>query len=187
MGRPPQGAAVNAVAAAAKLERLSSRPQDAMEAQPRAPPAAAKLRSHDAWAPFLHKPASYCPPPGCHLKTAPEQTAFDAAAAAALYKAAITRVEVLAALRKLYNGRSSGCSELPAEWFRYAVPTQDAVPLQGSSRLFSRPLFLFLSFLIGYRLPAGSAADRGDMLEMRRHRTENARGSNSEGWTARTC
>ena len=35
----------------------------------------------------------------------------------------------------------------------------------------------FFFFLGGYRLPAGGAADRGAMFEMRRHRTGNARGS----------
>ena len=35
----------------------------------------------------------------------------------------------------------------------------------------------FFFFLSGYRLPAGSAADLGAILEMRRHKTGNARGS----------
>ena len=80
------------------------------------------LRNHEAWATFLNRLASYRPPPNCQLCISPDLPAFNHEAASNLNSTKITNLEVLAALKKLHNGRSPGCSELPAEWIRYAVP-----------------------------------------------------------------
>ena len=63
----------------------------------------------------------------------------------------------------------------------YVVMTTDVLTLRGLVRhgthqVQTAPFFPFSFFFGGYRLPAGSAADRGAMLEMRRHRTGIARG-----------
>jgi hypothetical protein len=79
----------------------------------------AVLRNHEAWASFLNSLASYRPPPNCRLLISPTLPFFDQEAALHLSSTKITCSEVFAAL---HNGRSPGCSELPAEWIRYAVP-----------------------------------------------------------------
>ena len=85
-------------------------------------PLPAVLRNHSAWDSFLHGLASYRPPSNCDLKTAPRLPSFDPDAAAELNVETIGAFEVLAAMRQLHNGRSSGCGELSGEWYRYAVP-----------------------------------------------------------------
>ena len=121
-------------------------------------PLPAVLRNHSAWDSFLHGLASYRPPSNCELKTAPCLPSFDPDASAELNVETITASEVLAAMRQLHNGRSSGCGELSGEWYRYAVPLYRPAAVAGGAPI-AQPAHLLagtLAALFSAAFAAGS-------------------------------
>ena len=78
------------------------------------------LASPSAWAHFQQLLAAHQTAAGCHLPVEVISPPYSQAAADQLNCAAISADEVIAALPNLHNGRASGLSELPAEFYRYA-------------------------------------------------------------------
>ena len=89
------------------------------------------LGNPDRWLPFQQRLSAHQAAAACHVPEELQPPSFCQEASERLSGAAITVTEVLSALHTLHNGRASGMSGLPAEYFRHAVgwvPHNNATP-----------------------------------------------------------